>query len=130
MSSTRLHALVFLIAAGCTASTAPQMKILGVERAHHGSGSIVLLQVVNHAQRPMQLERLQYSFGAAQNGGELSLDRTVEAGAAVIVQVPLDLGTTAIPPGQPLILDGELYAHENATERTFAVRASVTPPAE
>lgn len=106
------------------------MKVLGVERAHHGGGSVVLLQVVNHAQRPMQLERLQYSFGAAQNGGEVSLDRTVEAGAAVIVQVPLDLGTTAIPPGQPLILDGELYAHENATERTFPVRASVTPPAE
>ncbi|HTJ43324.1 MAG TPA: hypothetical protein VL463_14565, partial [Kofleriaceae bacterium] len=100
------------------------MKVIGVERPHHGN-AVVLLQVVNHAQRPMQLERLQYSFGAAQS--EVALDRTVDAGAAVIVQVPIDLGTTAIPPGQPLLLEGELFAHENATERTFPVRASVTP---
>lgn len=128
MSSTRLHALALVIATGCAASTAPQLKVLGVEKSHHGPGSVVLLQVVNHAQRPMQLERLQYSFGAAP--AEVSLDRTVEAGAAVIVQVPIDLGNTAIPPGQPLVLDGELYAHENATERTFPVRASVTPPSQ
>lgn len=129
MSSPRLHFAVLVGLAACTASTAPQLKVLGVERAHHSDSAVVLVEVVNHAQHPMQLERLQYSFGAAGASSEVDLDRTVEAGSSVIVQVPIDLGTTAIPPGQSVMLDGELFAHENAIERTFPVRASVTAPA-
>ncbi len=127
MSSPRLHFAVLLALGACTASTAPQLKVLGVERAHHSDNAVVLLEVVNHAQHPMQLERLQYSFGAA-GAAEVDVDRTVEAGSSVIVQVPIDLGTTAIPPGKAVELDGELYAHENAIEQTFQVRASVTAP--
>src|SRR5262245_65861729 len=108
MSPLRLHRrvliaplpLVSLLFAACAASTAPQLKVLGVERAKRNDSVVVFVEVVNHAPRPMQLERLQYSFGAdgaaEPSTGELSLDRTVEAGAAVTVQVPLDLGTTAI----------------------------------
>jgi len=135
MSSPRLHALAILAlaAAGCAAQTAPQLKVLGVERARRSAEVVVLVQVVNHAKRPMHIERLQYSFGAdgaaGAGHGEVALDRTVEADAAVIVQVPLDLGTTAIAPGQPIILDGELYAHENALQRTFPVHTEVTAPA-
>jgi hypothetical protein len=103
------------------------MRVLGVERAHHSDSAVVLLEVVNHAQHPMQLERLQYSFGAA-GSSEMDLDRSVDAGSSVIVQVPIDLGTTAIPPGKEVELDGQLFAHENAIERTFPVRASVTAP--
>ena len=127
MSSPRLHFAVLLALGACTASTAPQLKVLGVERAHHSDSAVVLLEVVNHAQHPMQLERLQYSFGAA-GAAEVDVDRTVDAGSSVIVQVPIDLGTTAIPPGKAVELDGELFAHENAIERTFQVRASVTAP--
>jgi hypothetical protein len=136
MSSPRLHNLIFLalIVTGCAASTAPQLKVLGVERARRSETVVVLVEVVNHAKRPMHIERLQYSFGADGSvdpaRGEVSLDRTVEAGAAVIVQLPLDLGTTAITPGQELVLDGELFAHENAIERSFPVRAQMTAPAE
>ena len=128
MSSPRLHFAALLLVGACTASTAPQLKVLGVERAHHSDNAVVLLEVVNHAQHPMQLERLQYSFGAAGAAASVDVDRTVEAGSSVIVQVPIDLGTTAIPPGKAVELDGELYAHENAIERTFEVRASVTAP--
>lgn len=130
MSSPRLHLAALLLVGACTASTAPQLKVLGVERARHSEAAVVLVQVVNHAQRPMQLERLQYSFAAAGSeptSGELALDRTVEAGAAVIVQVPIDLGTTAIAPGAKLVLDGELSARENAIEHSFPVHADVTP---
>ena len=127
MSSPRLHFAVLLALGACTASTAPQLKVLGVERAHHSDNAVVLLEVVNHAQHPMQLERLQYSFGAA-GAASVDVDRTVDAGSSVIVQVPIDLGTTAIPPGKAVELDGELFAHENAIERTFQVRASVTAP--
>jgi hypothetical protein len=136
MSSLRLHRLALLAVAfaGCAASTAPQLKVLGVERASRRSDSVVVLvEVVNHAKRPMHIERLQYSFGADGSGdparGEVSLDRTVDAGSAVIVQVPLDIGNTAIKPGDNLVLDGELFAHENAIERSFAVRAQITAPA-
>ena len=127
MSSPRLHFAVLLALGACAASTAPQMRVLGVERAHHSDTAVVLLEVVNHAQHTMQLERLQYSFGAA-GSSEMDLDRTVDAGSSVIVQVPIDLGTTAIPPGKAVELDGQLFAHENAIERTFPVRASVTAP--
>jgi hypothetical protein len=138
MSSPRLHhlaALALVAAAGCVASTAPQLKVLGVEHQHRSSAAVVVLvEVVNHATRPMRLERMQYSFGADGAAdaphGEVSLDRTIEAGAAVVVQLPLDLGNTAIKPGSKLVLDGELFAHENAIERSFPVRAQMTAPAE
>jgi hypothetical protein len=131
MSCSRLHslaaaALAGLALAACGGSAAPQLKVLGVEKHH--DAAVVLLEVVNHAPRPMQLERLQYSFGPA-TPESVDLDRTVDAGSSVIVQVPIDLGKTAIPPGQSVTLDGQLYAHENAIERTFPVRASVTAPA-
>ena len=134
MSSPRLHFLALVALAACGASTAPQLKVLGVERHAKSDSVVVLVEVVNHAKRPMQLERLQFSFGAdgaadpAQ--GEVSLDRTVEAGSAVILQLPLDLGKTAITPGEELFLDGQLDARENAIERTFPVRAQVTSPSE
>jgi hypothetical protein len=132
MYCPRLHSLAAVALAGltlaaCGGSVAPQLKVLGVEK--HKDAAVVLLEVVNHAQRPMQLERLQYSFGPATAPESVDLDRTVEAGSSVIVQVPIDLGKTAIPPGQSVTLDGQLYAHENAMERTFPVRASVTAPA-
>ncbi len=138
MSSPRLHqlaALALAAAAGCVASTAPQLKVLGVEHQHRSSAAVVVLvEVVNHATRPMRLERMQYSFGADGAAdaphGEVSLDRTIEAGAAVVVQLPLDLGNTAIKPGSKLVLDGELFAHENAIERSFPVRAQMTAPAD
>jgi len=135
MYCPRLHSLVAVALAGlalaaCGGSAAPQLKVLGVEKQHHGDAAVVLIEVVNHAPRAMQLERLQYSFGPTTAPAEVDLDRTVEAGSSVIVQVPIDLGKTAIPPGQSVVLDGQLYAHENAIERTFPVRASVTAPAD
>jgi len=147
MSSLRLHKLSRLASpllvlafaaatAGCGASSAPQLKVLGVERAHHAQSVVVLVEVVNHAPRPMRLERLQYSFGPAHTvtpaaeatRSEVPLDRTVDAGAAVVVQVPLDLGGQAVTPGQTLVLSGELVAHENQIERRFPVNAALSAP--
>jgi hypothetical protein len=126
-------------AAGCGASSAPQLKVLGVERAHRADSMVLLVEVVNHAPRPMRLERLQYSFGPARSvtpeataptgsQGDVPLDRTVEAGAAVVVQVPLDLAGQAVTPGQILFLSGQLVTHENQIERRFPVNASLAAP--
>ncbi|MCE9576843.1 MAG: hypothetical protein K8W52_27095 [Deltaproteobacteria bacterium] len=135
MSSARLHRLVAiaaLVLAACASSGAPQLKVIGVERAHRDSrGAVLFVEVVNRAPRAMRLERLQYTFGAdAQRTarGDIALDRTVDAGAAVIVQVPVDLSSAGATPGETLMLHGELSAHENDLERTFTINASVIAP--
>ncbi len=131
MSLARLHrvvAVVALVLAACAASGAPQLKVIGVERARRDRGGAVLfVEVVNRAPRAMRLERLQYTFGADARG-DIALDRVVDAGAAVIVQVPVDLLSAGGVPGETLMLRGELSAHENDLERTFTISAAVTAP--
>jgi hypothetical protein len=135
MSFARLHRLVptfAVVLAACGASGAPQLKVIGVERTRRDDHNAMLfVEVVNRAPRAMRLERLQYTFGAdAQRiaRGDIALDRTIDAGGAVVVQVPIDLASTATP-GETWILRGELSAHENELQRTFEVNATVTAPA-
>jgi hypothetical protein len=115
---------------GCAASTQPQLTVLSVERSvrEPARAVVVFVEVVNRDARPMQLQRLQYTFaaaGARHPGGEVALTRVVEPGAAVVVEVPVPLGGAAWPEGERVTLDGRLYCEQDQLVRSFPVTADV-----
>ncbi len=140
MSFLRLHlarlalSLAALVAVGCGASTRQaQLNVLSVEQAAAPDRDMVVyVEVVNNAARPMRLQRLQYTFasaGTATTHGELELgERLVEAGSAVVVEVPLPVADAAL--GATLTLAGKLWAEQDQIVRTFAVAAEVATPVE
>lgn len=120
-------------ALGCAGTQRPQLKVLSVEQtARQPSTDMVLfVEVTNPAARPLELHRLQYSFAPSSHRvdlapvrGEVTLRRTVEAGAAVVVEVPLPVDEI-LPRGEELLLAGRLYATQDQLERSFAVQARV-----
>jgi LEA14-like dessication related protein len=138
----RLHRLALALGvatalaagAGCATTSSPQLKVLAVEpqRRVVPERSVVLyVEVVNPASRPMRLQKLQYTFaahGAAPAYGEVPLTRTIDAGAAVVVEVPVALGDNSLAPGETLTLRGKLYAELDRMVRTFPVSAEVPAP--
>lgn len=139
MSSHRLHIAAVLIAGslfagagtGCRASQQAQLNVLSVEKASTPDRDLVVyVEVVNRAKRPMRLQRLQYTFAAAGSTtthGELQLGhRLVEAGSAVVVEVPLPAGDS--PQGGTLTLAGKLWAEQDEILRSFKVAAEVLTP--
>ncbi len=130
----RTLGLGLLIAfAACSSPQRPQMKVLGVEegaRGDDGHHIKLFVEVVNYAKRPMRLQRLQYEFGpegAAGGHGEVSLRRTVEAGSAIVVEVPILLDETQEADG--LLLRGQLITEQDTIIRAYPVRATVTDDA-
>ena len=112
-------------AAGChTAGQTPQLHVLGVHNA--STHEIVFVQVTNPASRPMRLTKLEYTFaadGATVSTGEMPLERDVPAGAAVVVEVPLEVAN-----GSPaMTLQGTLTAELDQIVRTFQVSAQIQP---
>lgn len=109
--------------AGCATSGGPELRVLGVQEAPRRE--IVFVQVTNPARRPMRLTKLEYTFasqGRSVSAGELPLSRDVPAGAAVVVEVPLD----AVERGE-LTLSGRLVATVDEIVRSFAVSAQIQP---
>ncbi|HUJ58438.1 MAG TPA: hypothetical protein VLX92_08095 [Kofleriaceae bacterium] len=107
--------------AGCHAAKSPELSVLGAQR------EVVFVQVTNPATHPMHLTKLDYTF-AAEGGvtlsqGEVSLDqREVPAGAAVVVEVPLDAETS-----KPVTMSGTLTAELDEIVRSFQVSAQIQP---
>jgi hypothetical protein len=144
MSSLRLHLASFALAAaatlslaGCPASHQAQLNVLSVEKASTpDKDMVVYVEVVNHAKRPMRLQRLQYTFAPAGSHAkneklqlELQLgERFVEAGSAVVVEVPLPVADAAL--GDTLTLAGKLWAEQDQILRSFTVTAEVATPVE
>ena len=114
---------IVLAATACHSARSPELTVLGVrEAARH---EVVFLQVTNPASRPMRLTKLEYTFasqGESVSSGEVSLSRDVPAGAAVVVEVPLDVETDG-----PVTLRGKLIAELDQIVRTFTVSAQVDP---
>lgn len=119
----------------CAASHQPQLKVLSVENAAVEGGRnadmVLFVEVVNPAPRPLELHRLQYRFepsvhvaGVEPVHGEVLLSRTVDAGAAVVVEVPLP-HDDSLPLDEELVLRGRLYATQDQLQRSFDVRARV-----
>jgi hypothetical protein len=143
MSLVRLHVLVLAVVAslaiGCGASQRPQMKVIGVEQsetAYDGRQIKLFVEVVNYARRPMRLQRLQYTFGPQGSRetsarGEVKLSRTIDAGSAVVVEVPIIVDPQLLNAGG-LELRGQLITEQDQIVRSFPVKAEadLAAPAE
>lgn len=129
MSLVRLHILFVLLIAACGGSPKPQLKVLGIEqseRAYEGRQIKLFVEVVNYARRPMRLQTLQYTFGPSGQGakGEVALARTVDAGSAVVVEVPI-LVDADLMAGDHLELRGQLITEQDDIVRAYPVQADV-----
>lgn len=116
-------ALSLAVAAGCATTKGPELRVIGVEEARRHE--VVFVQVTNSARRPMRLTRLEYTFaaqGSTVSTGSVALARDVPAGAAVVVEVPLE-----VPASGELTLRGRLTAELDQIVRSFAVSAQIQP---
>jgi LEA14-like dessication related protein len=115
--------LVVGLAAGCYGSKSPDLRVVGVhEEPRH---DVVFMQVTNPARHAMRLTKLEYTFaadGATISEGEVWLAREVPAGAAVVVEIPLDT-----PLEKPMTMSGKLTAELNRIVEIFSVSAQVQP---
>ena len=130
MSSLRLHGLVTVAAlalAACGSAQRPQLKVLGVD--HSDRSLHLFVEVTNYAKRPMRLQRLDYAFGpsgaADAAHGQVALSRTVDAGSAVVVDVPIDLAPGALGDAHDLELRGNLITEQDSVLRAYPVAAPV-----
>jgi len=121
-----VFAVSFALAAatGCHSGKSPELRVLGV---HDASQSHVFVQVTNPARRPMKLTKLEYVFASASNGatlaeGEMRLYREIPAGAAAVVEVPLDAEAN-----DTLTLRGTLTAELDQVVRSFTLNAQIQP---
>ena len=108
---------------GCRGSTSPELRVVGVHEALRHD--VVFMQVTNPASRAMRLTKLEYTFatdGATVSEGEVSLAREVPAGAAVVVEIPLET-----PSEKPLTMSGKLTAELNQIVHIFSVSAQIQP---
>lgn len=112
------------LTAGCASQQRPSLRVVAVEQA--ATKPVLLVQVTNPERRPIRLQRLQYTFGSANHSsqGEVLLSRDVAAGAAVIVEVPVDLEGHQ----GPYTLEGNLTALIDRIVRIYPVTVDV--PAE
>ena len=121
----RVVVLGILIAAtACAKTKSPELRVIGVADAPRHE--VVFVQVTNPAKRPLRLTKLEYKFAASAgtiSQGELQLHREVPAGAAIVVEVPLD----ANAPGETMMLQGRLTAELDEIVRIFKVSAQIQP---
>jgi hypothetical protein len=112
------------LATGCHRGKSPELRVLGMQDT---STSHVFVQVTNPARRPMKLTKLSYVFASADSGatvseGEMQLYREIPAGAAAVVEVPLDAEST-----EALMLRGTLTAELDEIVRSFKLTAQIQP---
>jgi hypothetical protein len=116
--------LALALATGCHAAKSPELRVLGV---HDAPSSHVFVEVTNPARRPMKLTKLAYVFASASSGvtvssGEMPLYREIPAGAAAVVEVPLDAEAS-----DTLMLRGTLTAELDQIVRSFKLSAQIQP---
>ena len=120
--------LTALISTACHGGKSPELRVLGVhEEPRH---DVVFVQVTNPASKPMRLTKLEYTFaadGAKLAEGALALARDVPAGAAVVVEIPLDSPSGSFPP-PAMTMSGKLTAELNQIVQIFSVSARILPP--
>ena len=115
--------LPLLLLIACASSGSPELRVLGVHQEPRHD--VVFVQVTNPESHSMKLTKLEYNFaadGATVSEGEVPLARDVPAGAAVVVEVPLDTVSE-----KPLTLSGKLTAELDQIVRIFNISAQVQP---
>jgi hypothetical protein len=137
MSLIRLQAVLLLltmaVAVGCGGGQRPQIKVLGIEQTDRpaaGREIKLFVEVTNYAKRPMHLERLEYQFGPSgshtdEARGQISLSRTVEAGSAVVVEVPIVVDADLLM-SDDLELRGQLITEQDQIMRAYPVKSPVS----
>lgn len=119
-----LLSLLFITLVACHAGKSPELRVIGVHEASRQE--VVFVQVTNPASRPMRLTKLEYTFAAGReklSEGEVALSRDVPAGAAVVVEVPLD----NVPDETPVTLSGKLTTELDQIVRIFHVKTEINP---
>jgi LEA14-like dessication related protein len=123
-----LRSLVFsitlIVLSACHAGMSPELRVLGIHEAEHAD--VVFVQVTNPASKPMRLTKLEYVFAAGSaklSEGELVLSRDIPAGAAVVVEVPLEVPQS--PVEAPVTLRGKLTAELDQIVQIFRVSTEV-----
>ena len=112
--------------AACHTSKSPELRVLGVQQETRHD--VVFVQVTNPASHPMRLTKLEYTFASAGetlSEGEVPLAREVAAGAAVVVEIPLDS-----PSEKAMTMSGKLTTELNDLVQTFSVSAQIAPTIE
>lgn len=116
-------------AAGCAAQQRPSLRVVAVEKAS-STKPVLLVQVTNPERRPIRLQRLEYTFASAgaehKRRGEVLLSRDVAAGAAVVVEVPIELSEP--DDHGPFTLEGSLTALIDRIQRVYPITVPVTVP--
>lgn len=115
----------FVVLAGaCAGTKSPELRVISLQDAR--AREVVYVQVTNPASRPMRLTKLEYRFagsaGSTLSEGELPLAREVPAGAAVVVEIPLEE-----TPEEPMTLRGKLIAEQDHITKSFKVSAEIRP---
>jgi len=125
---TLMGLIASLGSTGCHGAKSPELRVLGVhEEPRH---DVVFVQVTNPASKPMRLTKLEYTFqadGTKVGEGALALARDVPAGAAVVVEIPLDSPSGQFPP-PAMTMSGKLTAELNQIVQIFSVSAKILPP--
>jgi hypothetical protein len=121
-----LLAFVALLASGaCHPQQPTELRVLGLDRTDTRH-DVVLVQVTNPASHAMRLTKLEYTFAAAGTtvaAGEVPLEREIAAGAAVVVEVPLDQADSS----KPMTLQGKLTGVVDQIVQTYPVEAQIAP---
>jgi hypothetical protein len=124
-----LLAAVSLTLSGCLAATSPKMTVLGVQSAARSGDGVVILQVTNPANRPLRVQKLEYTFaakGGEPTSGVVSVLRDIPAGSTVVVEVPID----PYQVGVPVQLRGRLVTLLDQIVTSYPVNAMVSPVAK
>ncbi|CAN5141832.1 hypothetical protein BH11MYX1_BH11MYX1_41730 [soil metagenome] len=120
-----LLGLLVFVALGCHPQQPTELRVLGLDSSDTRH-DVVLVQVTNPASHAMKLTKLEYTFAAAGttvSAGEVRLEREVAAGAAVVVEVPLDQADSS----KPMTLQGKLTGVVDQIVQTYPVEAQIAP---
>jgi hypothetical protein len=119
-------AIPFVLALGlvaCSRAGSAQFRVVGVQHSAPADQLVLHVQVVNKTAKAMRLQRLEYTFAGA--GHEVALERReIEPGAAVVVEVPIELDAPAPEGGT---LKGKLFAELDQIVQSFPVKVQVQP---
>lgn len=91
------------------------MRVVGVH-------AVVLLELSNPTPKPMRMMRLHYTFASAGttiSSGDVELEREVQPGAVMVMEVPTP------PTATPVTIDGELTTEHDEIIRIFRVSAKL-----
>ncbi len=120
-----LLGLLLFAATACHPQQPTELRVLGLDSTDTRH-DVVFVQVTNPASHAMRLTKLEYTFAAAGttvSAGEVRLEREVAAGAAVVVEVPLDEADAS----KPITLQGTLTGVVDEMVQTFPVQAQIAP---